>query len=283
MSGVTAEGGCMTPVLTFIIPVRHPDNAKDWSKIRCHLGETARSIAAQDNPGWRAIIVANHGADLPDLPPGFCVTRVDFPPNPLPHAPERARRQPSNRTTHLDKGRRLLAGMSHALEVSGGAPGHFMIVDDDDFVHRGLTSFAAANPQANGWYFREGYIWTDSGTILYRHDGFEQECGTSHIIRHDLFCPPGRPAIIDEAQTRVLGDHNGWRDYFAARGTPLAPLPFCGAVYRVGHSESWSHSRGIWRRHFLTKAMLKNPAELARRALRLRLKGREIEAVYFGG
>jgi hypothetical protein len=270
------------PVLTFVIPVRHPDNAKDWGMIKRHLGETARSFAAQDHPGWRAVIVANHGADLPDLPAGVLAKRVDFPPNPLPHPPARDRRAASQRTEHLDKGRRLLAGMLHALDLSDGAPGHFMIVDNDDFVHRGLTSFVAANPQANGWYFREGYIWSENGTILYRHDGFEQECGTSHIIRHDLFCPPGRPAIIDEAQTRILGDHNGWREHFAAAGAPLAPLPFCGAVYRVGHAESWTHSRGIWRRFFLTKAMLKNPPELARRALRLRLKSRMMEAAYFG-
>ncbi len=272
----------MKPILTFVIPVRHPENARDWGKIKRHLGETARSIAAQDRDGWQAVIVANHGANLPELPAGVCVRRVDFPPNPLAHPRDFEQRAASHRTTHLDKARRTLAGMLHALDLSDGAPGHFMIMDDDDFVHRGLTSFVAANPSANGWYFSEGYIWTENGTLLYRHDDFHQECGSSHIIRHDLFGLPGGTGAIDAADMRVLGDHNYRRDYFATAGTPLAALPFCGAVYRVGHAESWSHSRGIWRRYFLTKAMLKNPLALTRRVLRLRPKDREMEAVYFG-
>jgi len=270
------------PVLTFVIPVRHPDNARDWDIIKRHLRDTARSISAQDYPGWQAVVVANHGADLPDLPAGVWVKRVDFPPNPLPHPRAYAQRMASGETVHLDKGRRLLAGMLHALELSDGAPGHFLLMDDDDFVHSGVAGFVAANPASNGWYFKEGYIWPENGTLLYRRDGFEQECGTSHIIRHDLFRLPGRVAAIDEDEVKVMGDHNRWRDYFAAAGSPLAPLPFCGAVYRVAHNESWSHSRGIWRRYFLTRAMLKNPLELTRRALRLRLKTRAMEAAYFG-
>jgi hypothetical protein len=270
-------------ILSFIVQVRHPDNAKSWRNIQLQLSQTLRSIAAQDHAGWQAVVVANHAAEMPELPAGVSVKRVDFPANPLPHPRDSRFREASRLSVGLDKGRRVLAGMLHALELSGGAPGHFMIVDDDDFVHRGLTGFVAANPQANGWYFKEGYIWTEGGTLLFRYDGFFLQCGTSHIVRHDLFGLPASMAVVDESYLHgVLGNHVFVRDHLAQAGTPLAPLPFCGAVYRVGHSESWSHSRGIWRRYFITKAMLRNPVELARRVSRLRLKDREIEAVYFG-
>lgn len=81
---------------------------------------------------------------------------------------------------------------------------------------------------------------------------------------------------------RVMGSHIFIRDDLAAAGTPLAPLPFCGAVYRTGHNESWSHSRGMWRQYFPPKGLLRDPVELARRLRRLRLKGRAMEAAYFG-
>jgi len=270
-------------VLSFIIQLRHPDNAKNWRNIQLLLSQTLRSIAAQDHAGWQAVIVANHGAALPALPAGVCVKRVDFPPNPLPHPLDSRFRDASRQATAVDKTRRGLAGMSHALELSGGAPGHFMIVDADDFVHRGLTSFVAAHPDANGWYFKEGYIWTEGGTLLYRYDNFFLQCGTSNIVRHDLIRLPADIAAVDDDYVRQgVWNHFDLLDEMAAAGTPLAPLPFCGAVYRVGHSESWSHSRGIWRRYFITKAMLRDPVELARRVRRLRLKNREMETVYFG-
>jgi hypothetical protein len=48
-------------VLTFIMPLRHPENS----------------------PDWRAIIVANEGAGLPALPDNFETRQVRLPPNPM--------------------------------------------------------------------------------------------------------------------------------------------------------------------------------------------------------
>jgi hypothetical protein len=105
---------------------------------------TIRSIAAQDDKRWHAVIVANHGADLPELPEGFDVCRVDFPPNQI-HQQGDASKEDFYNAFRIDKGRRVLAGMLHARDC-----GHFMIVDDDDFVSRRLTGLAASEPGANG-------------------------------------------------------------------------------------------------------------------------------------
>ena len=70
-------------LVTFIIPVRHQDNARDWSLLKANLVQTIASISNQTNDDWRGIIVANEGADLPDLPERFGVVRVIFPPNDL--------------------------------------------------------------------------------------------------------------------------------------------------------------------------------------------------------
>src|ERR1700721_354719 len=82
-STVRRNGEGMRNILTFIVPVRHQDNAPSWQNVKRHLSDTILSISQQQGEGWKAIIVANHGADLPDIPPGFEVTRVDFPPNKL--------------------------------------------------------------------------------------------------------------------------------------------------------------------------------------------------------
>src|SRR5690606_10870385 len=97
-------------MLTFIIPVRHQDNARDWSLLKANLSQTAASIASQTDTGWRALVVANEGADLPPLPPGFDVVRVTFPPNRL-HELGEADLEAVYDAFRADKGRRVLAGM----------------------------------------------------------------------------------------------------------------------------------------------------------------------------
>jgi hypothetical protein len=267
----------MNNILTFIIPVRHPDNARNWPRVKKTLGETVRSIARQKSDGWKAVLIANHGAELPELPKGFEVKRVDFPPNPL-YEREGVDKEKAYEATRSDKGRRILAGMLHA-----GDMGHVMIVDDDDFVSCRLTSFVAANPQANGWYFFDGYIWSEGGCLLYRYSDFSRFCGSSHIIRADLYrLPPSLEAADETYIHRMFGSHVRVHDHLDASGTPLAPLPFFGAVYRTGHAESVSRSKGILTKYFLHKSLLKHPKELCRRLSRLRLKNRRMEEEFFG-
>jgi hypothetical protein len=55
-------------MLTFVVPVRHPESAKEWGRLKANLAQTVRSIAAQDVGGWKAVIAANAGLDLPALP-----------------------------------------------------------------------------------------------------------------------------------------------------------------------------------------------------------------------
>ena len=154
------SAGC---VLTFVVPLRHPQNSADWGALKRRLVQTIRSIAGQDDDRWRAIIVANEGSDLPPLPANFAVRLVDFPPNPMFE-------QGNNDLAafrdacRLDKGRRVLAGIREA-----DRSGHVMVVDDDDFVSSRLTSFVAAHPGKSGWYVQDGYLWGDGGKLLYEY------------------------------------------------------------------------------------------------------------------
>ena len=270
--GTTADAD----VITFLIPVRHPDNAKDWGLLTRNLTQTVRSISAQTDSRWRGVIVANRGSDLPDLPEKFSVAWVEFEPNPQ-HDIHAAPREVVYDTFRFDKGRRVLAG---AL----GAPptAHLMICDDDDFISRNITSFVAANVDASGWAITRGYVWFDGGRLLYRYDDFNNLCGTSHIVRWSAYDFPSR---FDQASTEYikmsLGSHRQIERILAERGQPLASLPFYGAIYRTGHATAHSQSQGL-RATYFPKSLAKRPRELARRLRRIRFRSKTIREEFRG-
>ena len=228
------------PTVTFVIPVRHPENAKNWQSLTRRLSDTAQSIAAQTHASWRAIVVGNEGAVFPDLPDGFDIVRVDFPPNPQ-HEMGAAALDAVYEAFRLDKGRRVLAGM-----LAAGNTGYFMIVDDDDFVSRQIVAHARENCGAPGWSIAKGYVWSEGGHLALLHPQFATICGTSHIIRADLYdLQASFEAANGDYIKTMLGSHVKIESILADRGAPLEPLPFAGAVYRVGHAEAHSKSKGI--------------------------------------
>ncbi len=268
----------MNNLLTFVIPVRHPDNADSWSLLKKNLAQTIASISAQDHNGWQAIIVANIGSDLPPLPANFSVEYVDYPPNP-------AFKQGNNElevfrdAVRMDKGRRLLAGVMKAASNSK----YIMLVDDDDFVSRKLVSFVAAHTDANGWYIDKGYVWGDGGKLVYLYSNFSMLCGSSHIIRTDLFqLPESITAVTPEYIRTMLGSHIFISKQLAANGTALAPLPFIGAIYRIGHVGTHSRSQGLWRSFFIKRDLLFRPFELLSRFKRLRPINDQIRNEFWG-
>jgi hypothetical protein len=263
------------PVLTFVIPLRHPANASDWSAIKRRLTQTVQSIAAQDSERWQAIIVANAGADLPPLPRNFRVKSVDFPPNPMFERGENEL-EAFREACRLDKGRRVLAGVQEA-----GAGGYIMMVDDDDFVSLRLTSFVAAHQGANGWYVDKGYLWGDGGAFVYEYPDFSSFCGSSHIIRADLYQTPANSS--EEALIRKLyGSHVFIREHLAERGKPLAPLPFLGAVYRIGHAGAHSKSTGLFRQVFFKRDLLRNPFKIFGRLARMHVLSARLRRQFWG-
>lgn len=264
-------------LVTFIIPVRHQDNARDWNLLKANLAQTVASISNQTNGDWRGIIVANEGAELPDLPERFDVERVNFPPNDM-HELGKASIEDFRDAFRTDKGRRVLMGMLRARDSR-----FFMIVDDDDFVSSRIVQYVSENPDENGWMIDRGYLWDHGGRLLLGHDDFNHLCGTSLIIRSDLYGLPERfeHASLDWIKS-MLGSHHRITDILAERGTPLAALPFRGAVYRVAHGGSHSKTPSLLVRYFLNWGALKRPRRLLRNASRLRLVGGAAKREFFG-
>ncbi|KAB0678784.1 glycosyltransferase family A protein [Aureimonas leprariae] len=264
-------------VLTFIVPVRHPDNAPDWKTLISRLRQTLRSIAAQTCDDWEAVVVANHGVELPTLPDRVVVERVDFPPNRMFDL-NVAGREAAYDAVREDKGKRILAGMRTRPDSR-----YFMVVDDDDFVSNRLVAFVRDNAGEAGWTFNQGYIWSENRPVVYKYDDFSKLCGTSHIVRSDLF-EQLREASATELDfiKRCLGSHIFIEADLREAGTPLRPLPFRGAVYRVGHRGAHSRSSGVLRSYILRRDVLRNPRRLLQRIRRLRLVSKRHRREFFG-
>ena len=268
----------MDTVLTFVIPVVHPENTPKWAAVKAQLEQTIRSIQAQTHPGWRAVIVANEGADLPDVPERFEIIRVDFGPNLIPRA-RWVDNAVSVGAVCRDKGRRILTGMLSRRDTQ-----FYMTVDADDFISKRLVAFVAKNPSAYGWEIKNGYVWGDGGLILFRHDELSLVCGTCLIVRADLYGLPERfEAASDDYIKTMIGSHRLISGILAEQNTPLATLPFRGAVYRVGHPTSQRNSPMVMRRYCFDWKFLHRPRKALRSLLNLQLKTPGIRREYFGG
>lgn len=268
----------VAPLVTFIIPVRHQDNARDWELLKNNLAQTIGSISSQTNKNWRAIVVANYGADLPDMPERFSVTYVDLSPNVLHELNHSPSREDFLDAFRLDKGRRVLAGMLDARQS-----GYFMIVDDDDFVSCNLVEFVAGQSNANGWVIDRGYIWDHGGSLIMEHDDFNHVCGTCLIIRSDLYqLPESLNHASAEWIKATLGSHHRITEILAERGKPLGSLPFRGAVYRVGHGGSHSRTPSLLIKYFLSASALKHPLRTLKNAFKVRKINQQLRQEFFG-
>lgn len=253
----------MSPVITFIIPIRHPNNVRDHSEQIYILKQTLWSIAAQSDKSWECIIVANKGAPIPSLPQGFKLVNVDFPPN-----PHHDRRIHSSSAAYSavrhDKGQRVLSGI-----VEKSSSRFVMVIDDDDLVSRRLVEFVSANADAEGWYIENGYEFWDTGRRIrsWPIDNFWKLCGSSIIFRPErLDLPHGADYETNTFVANMLGSHRFLKPEMERRGNPLEVVPFAAAAYRRGHSNSHSSSgmqraNHLWRLRVFNKGLIRTPVQ----------------------
>jgi hypothetical protein len=254
-------------MLSFVIPVKCRAASKDWHVTSRLFERTLRSVCNQTTDDFDVLVVCNERPTTTFHHPNLRYLEVDFP------APE-----PEYGPRVDDRAKRVVAGL---LALDRPAVTHVMSVDADDYVSRRLAAFVAEHPDDNGWYVDDGYeLQEGSRLIRHRTTGFYQRCGTCNIIRRDLFTLPDTLQDYHRMTgfDRFIGGHPHARGDLEARGHPLQPLPFAGAVYlrdRSGESVTMQEA-------FRAK-LARNPRELLRVArnavmapLELRPLGREL-------
>jgi hypothetical protein len=263
-------------VLTFLIPIRHPESVSDWRLVRSLVATTLRSVAAQTHDAWACYMALERGAEIEDPPPGVRVVPTDIPDPDLPH--EMAARAAGIRR---DKGARLVAAL-RAARAEGRAGGHLMVCDYDDLVSRRLAEYSARHPDADGWTIERGHLW-DGGRWTLLYPGlFHELCGTSIVVHARHLTGPGGPLDRPEAAERMLGSHKFLAHDLAAAGTPLEPLPFPGAVYRMGTGLNAMNARGLLRWAANPRRIRRHPRRQLRSLAAMRPVGGSFEHEFMG-
>lgn len=261
-------------MLTFVVPVRHPLSIAKPEVIRKLMAETLAAIAAQTHPDWRCVIAAEKGALLPDLPDKVTVVETDIPAPDLPDF--RVDKQANRAAVRLDKGARIMSALTAAQPR-----GHVMVVDYDDLISRRLAAVVAEAPDAPGWYIDSGWLYSGGRLMSFYPERFNRLCGTSIIVQSKLLrIPKTMEGFEPDYTARSLGSHIYLREDLEAAGTPLARLPFPGAIYRIGHADSVSLSDGLLSRA-INRKTIRRPADMWKELRLLRLRSQKIRAEFF--
>jgi hypothetical protein len=216
-------------MLVFIIPIKSKKLSQSWGTVSSLFERCVKSICNQTANNFQVIVVCNEKPETEFTHPQITYIERDFP-----------MINTEWRTKELDRTRKIITGLIHAQTLK---PSHIMFVDADDCVSNRLAEFVAQNHQSNGWYFPKGYMYQDgSKSIRIMRKGFHNYCGTSNIIRNDLF---GLPANFDENEClnekvdeneyiKHIFDCYRHRDIvgtLAQKGANIEPLTFPGGVY----------------------------------------------------
>ena len=265
-------------MLVFIIAVKHPASSHSYERVTELLRRTLASVEAQTYGNSAAIVVCNKRPAWAVDGPKRLFVEVDFPPAALPKSLDE-----EHTWVFLDKGAKNAVGLLHARRF---APTHVMFVDADDFVSRRLAAHVRLHPDAPGWYFDLGLLYSGQFKIAEPRDKFSTYCGSSHILRYDLL-----PVEMDLAAAgsldgvinalgepylrRILGNHQEFSAYVAKRGLTLASLPFPGAVWHTETGENssrmaWGQKRfgSIWGRRLTSEEAEEFTIPPAARSLR---------------
>ncbi|AXG12820.1 glycosyltransferase family 2 protein [Intrasporangium calvum] len=225
-------------MLALVTSLRHPWNSRSYGQVEAIFAQSARSWVRQQSDAFGVVVVGNQAPRV-QLPERVRFVEVDFPP-PSSH------RGPQTGTAAVlkDKGSKLAVGLLAARQQHPDLT-HVMFVDADDFVSRRLAGFVADRSGEAGWTVTHGWRYHAGRRAVRPVRGdFHLHCGSSHIVRHDLYPRVDLPltasqdelySAFGERLERWFGSHLHIHD-----DLPLVPLPFPGALYRVGTGEAHS-------------------------------------------
>lgn len=268
-------------MLTFLIPLRHPKSSKNWHNVCLRLEETLKSIdacLAQGN--CSAILIANRGAELPAIPDGVRVLRVDLPPPETSVFKGEGDDQSRRRAVWLDKGSKIAAG---AIEARKTGATYVMSVDADDLVSSALPAVVSAGFGQPGWYVNQGWLLPVGSRIGLLLDDFHNWCGTYAIVRLDLLPLADSVEAMDPEIIRSwFGHHRDLIPALQQLGHPLTPLPFPAAVYRIGHPDGNFQRCSLRTEAFSWSSFQRSPKRFVRRLTMLRPFLAKQERQYMG-
>ncbi len=202
-------------MIVFIVPIKSAKLANSWNKVSLLFEKTLQSICGQTCDQFRVIVVCNEKPIIQFDSPFVEYIQVNLP-------------IPSNKTSEKenDKAKKLMIGAEFGKKFN---PSYLMVVDADDFISNKIAAFVSTKSEQTGYFLDRGYIHeSGSSSLYYLRKNFGQYCGTSIIIKPNLFDLAFKNGTYYEHKCSTLTAHNIF----------LEKLPFCGAIYNRCHGEN---------------------------------------------
>jgi len=206
----------------FIVPLRNKATANVWDQTVRLCIETLASVSRQALVPSEVILVCSEFPDVV-LPSNVTIIRSDFP-NPKPNWQDQ----------HVDKYNKIRRGLVELKKRNHEY--YVMKFDADDLASDRLVPWVLDDDNKTGYVVTQGYRQRGRLFELVKQD-FHNQCGSSNI----LFASPDQlpDSMSDNRKFDLLSiGHDIAVETFERRGTPLAPIPFPGVVYRLGHGEN---------------------------------------------
>jgi hypothetical protein len=160
-------------MLVFLISLRHPDNANDFTQVEKLLSITLNSICGQTNNDFRIVVVCNKLPNIEFKDDRIFYHVVDFPvPSKLKASELEA--EPKFK----DKGTKYMAGLLYSRRFE---PKYVYIVDSDDWVNVNLISFLEKKPTYPIWCVSKGFIVNYPSKEYKSISGLSRYCGSTFI------------------------------------------------------------------------------------------------------
>lgn len=217
-------------MITFIIPLKAPEVCHNWNIVSKLAERAIKSACNQTSDLFRVVVVCNRKPELDFDHPHLHFIKVDFP-LPAQQLTELGLekkvdfRGPDVFAKDIDKGRKILTGLSYAKQLSYS---HAMVVDADDCINKNIAEFVNSNSSSVGWYLRKGYLYHEHRNFLQaKFKDFYKTCGTSIIMKVEHFDKLFKYQHVYEHRIINFSDT-----------ISLKPFPLFGAIYSVGNTEN---------------------------------------------
>lgn len=215
-------------MIVFIVPLRSAQTVNSWEFVSKLFERCIKSVCQQTSPQFKVVVVCHERPLTIFEHPSITYIEVDFP---IPIWDDNS----DIYSRDKDRARKVWVGLNHAHQYQ---PSYVMIVDADDLVDKRIAEFVLQHPQSNGWYIEKGYEYCEGSDYIYlMRKNFYDKCGTCYIIRYELLNKYKNFQFEDVKGFQFL-HHQFVPDLMLENGTPLAKLPFAGAVYVIDHGEN---------------------------------------------
>ncbi len=260
----------MDRILTFVVPLRSPAASRNWQNVVARLHETVRSIesACSGSADVGAVIVANRDAEIGELPDCVDVVRVDLAPPAVSVFQGESEDNERRNAVGWDKGYKVASGINYAMHLGSK---YIMSVDADDLIASDLVDLVHSATDSYGWYIDKGWLLPVGSRWGLVVGDFHNWCGTYAIVRTDLLPLESDVESVDpDVIRKIFGSHRYLIPFLKEKGTPLTPVDYRAAVYRIGHSEGNFGRKGIFSDILLPRKIFTDPKDFFKWLKRLR-------------